>query len=122
MNIYFTQEVSSEIRKKVEFVDTDRQAIDGFFRNKDYGEDLKVLTISIVGVHPKFANFLKPRKPKYQLEVKEFVEKGVLLVSEGKSLSYDLPLDYRKYLDDPHPKRSFALEVLGSLKTITEIK
>jgi hypothetical protein len=122
MVVYFTEEISSEIRERISFIAKSRAALDAFFLHKEYGNDLKVLYISIVCVHPRFADFFKERKPKFISEDKEYIEKGIKVLREGKSLSYDLRLDYNQYLSAINPELLLSQNVLSSLEVVNTIK
>lgn len=122
MVVNFTEEISSEIRDRISFLSKGRAALDAFLLHKEYGKDLKVLYISIVCVHPRFADFFKERKSKFVSEDKEYIEKGIKVLREGKSLSYDLRLDYNQYLNTMNPEILFSQKVLSSLEVVNTIK
>jgi hypothetical protein len=123
MDVAFTYETSIELQSKpFSHISGDDTSIVRIFADRQYGEDLKSLIISIVCMAPRFEPFFKPRKPRYRTEEKTFVDHGIQVTSPARYLGYDLRLDFETYLNSKEPKALFARDVLASLDTISTIK
>nr|WP_295869883.1 hypothetical protein [uncultured Chitinophaga sp.] len=122
MKIGFTQEISNEIVSIVRFVVNAEEKIEVFFESKSYGADLDDLIIRMVCVSPKFEAFFKPKRPTYREEAKVYVHKGLQVSSPAKYLSFDLRMQYDKYLNAAKPQPLFATDLMNSLDTISTVK
>lgn len=122
MIIYLTEEFSGEISNKFDFIGKYDERLKQAFSNKSYGNDLDVIYIGLFCMSPRFADFFKPRKPKYQTERRLYIHQGVEVDREGKSLSYDLRMDYETYLHAADIKPVLAMDIINSTDTISSIK
>lgn len=123
MYVSFTFESSIELESKpFNKIPGEIDSIKQFFKDRQYGEELKSLIISIVCIAPRFEPFFKPRRPNYRAEEKTYMHRGVELTTPAMYLTYDLRLDFEKYLNSQQPKPLFAQEALASLDTISKVK
>jgi hypothetical protein len=123
MQVSFTFEASVELESKpFNKIPGEIDSIKQFFKDRQYGEDLKSLIISIVCIAPRFEPFFKPRRPNYRTEEKTYIHRGIQVTSPARYLGYDLRLDFETYLNSKDPKSIFARDVLASLDTISKVK
>lgn len=122
MDVAFTQEASHEVDGKISAIGGLKHELIKYFEEKEYGGDLLVLYIQVVCISPKFEQFFKGKKPKYITQGKVYNRHGVQLISQSMTLSYDLKLDYEKYMNAEDIRPLFAEEVLNSLEVIKTIK
>lgn len=117
LTYYLTPDVNpksiQDLSEKLEF----------FFKDKSYGNDISSIYIGISCVDPKFDKFFKPRKPMYTSEKKTYMKEGINFEIE-KTLEYDIKINYEQYktLDEKLLKKEIALNILDSIRDLTEIK
>ena len=120
MKFFFTRELSSEVLYLSELIEILQTTADGFFANKDYGEDLKVIYISLFCMADQFLPFFRIRKPEYRKNKKIYIHKGVQIESEACSFFYELRLNnstYIKVKNNVH--ENLASDILNSLNIIS---
>lgn len=122
MDVAFTYETSVELERKFSDIHVDSTQLKFFFKEKDYGEHLKSLIIGVVCMSPRFEQFFKPRRPNYRTEEKIYTHRGVELTTPAMYLTFDLKLDFEKYLNTKDGKLLFAHDALASLDTIAKVK
>lgn len=122
MKVYLTEEFSRDISNKFDFVSDCGEQLKSFFARRDYGPDLKVVTIGLFCMSPQFENFFKQRKPKYTAQAKDTIEKGIVVPLDEKSLEYELRIDYKTYSTANNIREPLAKDVLNSLEVIKTIK
>ncbi len=77
--------------------------------------------MGVVCISPRFEQFFKPRRPNYRTEAKTYVHRGVQLTTPTMYLTFDLKLDFEKYLN-AQGKLLFAQDALANLDTIAKVK
>ncbi|MFX1706513.1 hypothetical protein PV783_21270 [Chitinophaga sp. CC14] len=122
MLVYFTEELSIEVEQKFKDVVLLEKQVQREFKDKAYGEDLTAVYISLLCNSTKFESFIKTRKPNYKSENRTYVHQAVEIEREGKSLSYDLKLNYELYVGTENIKKLLAHDILKSLDVIDTIK
>ncbi|WP_143304797.1 hypothetical protein [Chitinophaga vietnamensis] len=122
MQIYISLDTSIEVDKKFEILDELRMLLADTFERQSYGDDLYFLYISIVCLHPKYEQFFKSRRPNYKEETITYVHRSVEVTREGKSLTYDLKLNYERYSNADDVKSILAEDILNSLEIIRKVK
>jgi meiotically up-regulated gene 157 (Mug157) protein len=122
MLIYFTEELSIEVEQKFKDVVLIGSQVQSEFSDKFYGEDLTTVYISLLCNSPRFEPFIKIRRPNYKSESRTFIDHGIEVKREGKSLSYDLKLNYELYANTEDIKILLAQDVLKSLDVINTVK
>jgi hypothetical protein len=119
MKIYFTREFSFDVLYLSDLVEDIQQEVSIFFKDLDYGEDLKVIYISLFCMSDKFIKFFKIRKPKYRKNFKTYMHKGVQLETEPYSFFYELRLDHSKYVNEKNSgHENLASDIIQSLNAI----
>ncbi len=122
MLIYFTEELSIEIEKKFKDVVLMEGEAQREFSEEFYGEDLTTVYISLLCNSPEFESFIKRRRPVYKSESSVYIHQGIEIGREGKSLSYDLKLNYELYAGTEDIRRLLAHDILKSLDVINTVK
>ncbi|SHN25058.1 hypothetical protein SAMN05216311_107308 [Chitinophaga sp. CF418] len=122
MDVAFTYETSIELEGKILDIHVDSAQLKFYFGEKDYGEHLKSLIIGVVCMSPRFEQFFKPRRPNYRTEEKTYTHRGVELTTPAMYLTFDLKLDFEKYLNTKESKLLFAHDALASLDAIAKVK
>lgn len=96
-----------------------------YFKNKDYGQDIKAFTI---GVHCEnipvgFEKFLKLPSPKYTKGKKTINPDGIPFTLED-NFEYSIRLDFEtfKNASEREAEKILAKEILSSLDTLDSIK
>ena len=94
-----------------------------FFRNYNYGDEVKSFTIGIVCVAPQFEKFFKEKKPKYTKGVKIINPDGIPFKLED-SLEYSIKLDFETFKNgtEEECKKLLAKEILNSLSVVESMK
>lgn len=122
MNVGFTKDTSHEIYNKLSTINELDTEMGKYFEGKEYREDLLVLYISIICLSPNFEKLFKGKRPKYITQGKVYIHHGVQTISQSMTLSYDLKLNFEKYMNAQDIRPLFADEVLASLEVIKTIK
>lgn len=93
------------------------------FKGKNYGNDVKGYTISVVCVAPQFEQFFKTKKPKYTKGKKEINPDGIPFILED-DLEYDIRLDFETFKNSTEEecKKILAQEILNSLSAVESMK
>jgi hypothetical protein len=120
MKLYFTLEASFEVLQKLEIVLD--EAIETFFEDKTYSEDLEHLYISVFCMHPKFADSFRPRKEKYTDLNKKIIHKGVEIEKKAKTFEYEIRLDFNQYNNMADIRQLLANDIIDSLDKISLYK
>jgi len=94
-----------------------------FFKERMYGNDIKMYTIGIVCVAPQFDQFFTTKKPKYIKGKKTIHPEGMPFTVED-SLEYDVKLDFETFKNgtEEENKRLLAKEILSSLSVLDTMK
>jgi hypothetical protein len=92
-------------------------------KNKDFGESIKQIIVSVVCVAPEFETFFKSRKPKF-VSGKKTIKKYGTEYEIDSLLTYDLKLDYRKIklMNDSEVRIYVRKELFNSISIIKAIK
>ena len=122
MIIYFTQEFDGVVADKFNFLASYDEPLMTFFKQKHYGDNLDVLLIGLYCMSEKYDAFFKPRKPNYQRTSSIYIHRGVQVERDGKSLTYEIRLNFREYSQSDAIKPLLARDVLNSLNIITSVK
>jgi len=122
MFVFFAVDISWEVEKQFQQLTPYHSTIKEFFHDRHYGEDLTTLYIGIICESARFAGLMKPSKTKYKAETTRYMYQGVQVERPGKSLSYDVTLNYDEIKSAADIRPFFTREVLGSLDTISTIK
>lgn len=98
-------------------------ALENFFKNKNYGDSVKMYTVGIVCMSPQFLQFFKSRKPNYTKGKKSFAPDGILVEIED-ALEYDINIDFETFKNgtEAECRKLLAKEVLQSLKVLDDMK
>jgi hypothetical protein len=64
-----------------------------FFKNKNYGVDLKELYIGLITIKPEFDQFFKKRRPRYRPGEKSSVVDGITITTTN-CVEIDIKIDY----------------------------
>lgn len=115
MEVVFTQEMSFGVLQKFRFI----VELEKNFHDKNYGEDLKILMVSVSCMD---GNFFKDRRPIYREYERKRIYRGTELVEPAKLLSYGLNLDYDYHVKTMDSRPMFYKEVLESIGVICRIK
>ncbi|MGD1318729.1 Imm44 family immunity protein [Chryseobacterium sp. 2R14A] len=122
MNLGLAATVSREITKSnvITELSDDMQI---HFKNKNYGNDIKEVTIGIICVSQGFEQFFKIKKPKYTKGKKEFRDEDFAYTIED-NLEYNLKLNFSEFQSssEEEAKKIVAKEILISLNTLESIK
>lgn len=125
MKILISPIFSVEIEKKTVLAISISNNLENYFNDKDYGEDLKEIIISIICVSEGFEQFFKPKKPKYIKDKKIIISNLTKQTHEiEKSLEYDIKLDFQEFKNatEKESKKIIAREILLSLDTLEPMK
>lgn len=123
MNVAFTFETSIELEQKTfNKIPGEIESLKDFFKEKSYGDHINKLIIGVVCIAPRFDPFFKARRPTYRTEEKTYIHRGIEITTPAMYLTYDLKLDFEKYLNSKEPKFIFAQDALASLDTISKVK
>lgn len=123
MEVAFTFDTSVELEHKpFNKIPGEIESLKNFFKEKSYGDDINKLIIGVICIAPRFEPFFKPRRPNYRTEEKTYMHRGVEITTPAMYLTYDLKLDFEKYLNSERPKPIFAQDALASLDTISKVK
>jgi hypothetical protein len=117
MKIALAQYTSAEIRNKSRCLNDFSNEMEEYFKDKNYGKDLKEIVVGIVCVSNYFEQFFKPRIPKYTKEKKSVKSQYTKQEYDiEKCLSYDIKLDFDTF------KNSSEIEAKKYLSIILEFK
>lgn len=119
MIVYFAKYISGEVYTKLIPVSSLTEPLDEFFKERSYSQDLEVLAISVFCMSPKFESNHPFKKPKYEAVGKKL---DYVNMKEDKAVSYQLRLDFQKYLKAEDIRPVFAEDVLTSLDFIKSLK
>lgn len=125
MKIKITLEIDSSFAFKFDDINNMSIDLENYFRNKDYGTDVKEIFIGLICIETSsdVNHLFKVRKPKY-IDFKKIVSRltGQEIVIQ-KNFSYDLKLDYRtlddfKQSNQKDGLKILALELINSLENL----
>lgn len=123
MQVSFTFEASVELENKpFNKIPGETDTVKQFFKERSYGQHINKLIIGVVCIAPRFEPFFKPRRPNYRTVEKTYMHRGIEITTPPMYLTYDLRLDFEKYLNSLKPKPVFAQDALASLDTISTVK
>ena len=122
MFVFFADDISWEVEKQFHQLTPYHAQIKEFFHEKNYGENLTTLYIGIICESARFAGLMKPSKTKYKTETTRYMYQGVQVERPGKSLSYNVALNYDEIKSAADIRPIFIRDVLASLDTISTIK
>ena len=115
---------SVEIDKKWIYINSLSEELKIYFKNKQYGNDIKSYTIGIVCVSPSFDLFYKKEiKPKYTKGVKVIKPDGIPFTLED-SFEYRIKIDYESFKNatEDEARKLLAKEILVSLVVFEKLK
>ena len=124
MDFGLAQYTSIEVDKETGFITPYSDSLSVFFKKKNYGDDIKDITINIICVSENFEPFFKPKKPKYLKEKKLIESYGFKYEIENR-LIYELKIDFNEFKnaqDEMSRKKILSREILSSLDTLDSIK
>lgn len=116
--------VTSSIEVENKYIITElSDDLEKYFKEKNYGNDLKSIVIGIICVSPNFENFFKIRKPIYTKGKKEFCDEDFTYTVED-NLEYNLKLNFMEFQNssDEERKKNVAKQILLSVDTLDSIK
>jgi hypothetical protein len=93
------------------------------FKEKNYGNDIKSLTIGVICVSPQFEMFFKEKKPRYIKGKKETIQEGIPFTLED-DFEYDIKLGFEdfKKVTESEAKKILAINILKSIYLIDVFK
>jgi len=124
MNFGLAINLSVEIDKKWIYIDSLSEELKTYFKNKQYGNDIKSYTIGIVCVSPQFDQFYKKEiRPKYTKGIKVINPDGIPFTLED-SFEYRIKIDYESFksADEEEAKKILAKEILASLVVFEQMR
>ena len=124
MNFGLAINLSVEIDKKWIYIDSLSEELKTYFKNKQYGNDIKSYTIGIVCVSPQFDQFYKKEiRPKYTKGIKVINPDGIPFTLED-SFEYRIKIDYESFkgADEGEAKKILAKEILASLVVFEQMR
>lgn len=117
MRLGLAQYTSIEIDKETDFITPYSDELKDYFDNKNYGDDVKHITINTICVSENFEPFFKPKRPKY-IRDKKLIENYGFKYEIEKRLIYDVKIDFHEFKnagDEISRKRILSREILTSL-------
>lgn len=124
MELALAQYTSVEIRNESFFITLFSDELGNYFVSKNYGDDIREITINIICVSENFESFFKPKKPKYIKEKKSIESYGFKYEIE-KRLIYEIKIDFNEFKnadDEISRKKILSREILSSLDKLDSIK
>ncbi|MGO4290662.1 hypothetical protein [Chitinophaga sp. RAB17] len=122
MIVYITEEISTEVKRQFDQVASCQMAIDDFFSDRFYGEDVHVLYIGLLCTSPRYEEFMKIGRPTYKVEPKTYIYKGVQVERPANVMEYHIKLDFEVYVTAIDIRPIFAKDILDSLDKIATVK
>jgi len=122
MFVLLTREISFEIKEKFQAISPYHLEIKEYFMDKFYGDDLTTIYMSIICESAGFAALIKPRKPSYKEEKEQYIYQGIQVERDGKSLGYDVIVNFDEYRKTEDIRPLLARDILNSLETIKTVK
>lgn len=122
MNLGLAATLSREITKSNVITELSDDMKD-YFKNKNYGSDIKEVAIGIICVSQGFDQFFKIKKPRYTKDKKNIKSEGFEYEIE-KCFEYSIKLDFEKFQNSSEEecKKIVAKEILLSLDSLDSIK
>lgn len=124
MNFGLGINLSVEIDKKWIYIHSLSEELKAYFKNKQYGSDIKSYTIGIICVSPQFDQFYKKEiKPKYTKGKRVINPDGIPFTLED-SFEYSIKIDYDSFknADEEEARKLLAKEILASLVVFEKLK
>jgi uncharacterized membrane protein YvbJ len=124
MNFGLAINLSVEIDKKWIYIDSLSEELKTYFKNKQYGNDIKSYTIGIVCVSPQFDQFYKKEiRPKYTKGIKVINPYGIPFTLED-NFEYRIKIDFESFksADEEEAKKILAKEILASLVVFEQMR
>jgi len=124
MNVGLAINLSVEIDKKWIYIHSLSDELKTYFKNRQYGNDVKSYTIGIVCVSPSFDSFYKKEiKPKYTKGIKVIKPDGIPFTMED-SFEYRIKIDYESFKNatEEEARKLLAKEILESLVVFEKVK
>ena len=92
-----------------------------YFRDRDYGSDVRTILIGVICVAPEFEWFSKLRRPKY-VRYRKYVLDGIEII-EDRVFSFDIRIDYEQFnrQDDEDNIRMVTAKIIESLINLEDI-
>jgi hypothetical protein len=123
MTIGFAPNLSIEVSRHSSVINSVKSDVEKLIADKNYGEDISELHIGIVSVSPQFAQFFKPRLPKYTKGKKSYTKEDVHYEFYN-SFEYDVRLDFEtlKNASEQEAQKMIAKEILSSFDVFKKFK
>lgn len=123
MTIGLAPNLSIEVTKHSAVINSMKNDLDSVIKGKNYGEDISELHIGIVSVSPQFAQFFKPRSPKYTKGPKSYTKEDVHYKLYN-SFEYDVRLDFDAFKNatEQEAQKMIAQGILSSFDVFNKFK
>jgi hypothetical protein len=124
-SMYFgiAQSLSVEVTKHSSMITSLASDLKEFLKNKNYGDEIAELTVGVISISPQFAQFFKPRSPKYTKGHKSYVKEDVQYELYN-SFEYEVRLDFEtfKNANELEAKKMIAQGILSSFDVFKKFK
>lgn len=123
MNFGLAMTSSIEVKSKSTIINSMSSELGLYFKDRNYGNDIKSYVIGILCVSPQFEDFYKEKKPKY-IKGKKVINPDGIPVTLEDSFEYSIKLDFETFKNatEIESERIVAHNILESLSILNTMK
>lgn len=117
MKFSFTVEIDAEAQERGFLIDSMSQSLENYFKERDYGSDIKTFYIRItcIKTKPGYEAWYKLIKPKYIDYSKSTSKLTGEILEVIKTYSYNIKIDNENYDDFVYSSHEESIRILASM-------